>query len=417
MARLQPVRGTRDLMPDDCVRHRRISETMRLVAERAGYGEIVTPIFEFTEVFARTLGETTDVVTKEMYTFDDRGGESVTLRPENTAGVVRAVISGGLSHGLPLKFFYSGPMFRYERPQKGRLRQFNQIGLELVGVPEPVGDVEVVALAAETLERLGILDKTRLELNSLGDAESRGAYREALVSYLDARRGDLTEESLARLERNPMRILDSKDERDRKVIEDAPAMLDHLNNESKAFFADVCEGLEALDIPFTVNPRLVRGLDYYCHTAFEFTTEALGAQGGVLAGGRYDGLIEQLGGPPTAGTGWAGGVERLAMLLDGGPGAVRPVSLIPLGTRAERQALRLAKSLRGAGFTVDFAYRGNLKKGLRHADRINARVAVLIGEDELASGRGTVRDLDSGNQEAVPFAELAQSLERFRGDA
>ncbi len=410
MAKLQPVRGTRDLLPEDCARHRRVSETARMLCERAGYLEIETPIFEFTEVFSRTLGETSDVVTKEMYTFEDRGGERLTLRPENTAGVVRAVIAGGLTQALPLKYFYSGPMFRYERPQKGRLREFHQIGIELMGVAEPLGDVEVIALGAETLVALGVSNKTTLELNSLGDAESRRAYREALVAYLERHRDALSEDGRQRLERNPLRILDSKDEGDRAVIAEAPRVGDHLNAASREFFAAVCRGLEALELAYVLNPRLVRGLDYYCHTAFEFTTSELGAQGAVVAGGRYDGLIESMGGPPIPGVGWAAGVERLAMLLaEAGP-AVRPLALIPLGEEAERGALALARDLRHEGFAVDFAYRGQLKKALRHANRINARAALILGETECAARAIVVRDLDRGEQETVPLSDLRRRL-------
>jgi histidyl-tRNA synthetase len=414
LQRLQPVRGTRDLLPDEYARHRLVAETARSVAERASYREIATPVFEFADVFSRTLGEATDVVTKEMYTFQDRSGDSISLRPENTAGVVRAVISGGLTQTLPLKFFYNGPMFRHERPQKGRLRQFHQIGVELIGIPEPLGDVEVIALGAELLERLGVAGKTRLELNSLGDAASRETYRDVLVAHLNERRASLSEESRERLERNPMRILDSKDQQDRKVIESAPNVLDHLNAESRAFFDSVCRGLAALGIAYELNPRLVRGLDYYCHTAFEFTTETLGAQGAVIAGGRYDGLVEQMGGPATPGVGWAGGIERLAMLLDDGTAGPRPIALIPIGTEAQAMALGLGQRLRAAGFIVDFGYRGNLKKGLRHADRIGACAALLIGEDELARASATLRDLDSGAQETAPFDELEARLERYR---
>ncbi|HLB07848.1 MAG TPA: histidine--tRNA ligase [Alphaproteobacteria bacterium] len=410
MAKLQPVRGTRDLLPEDCARHRRVSETARMLCERAGYLEIETPIFEFTEVFSRTLGETSDVVTKEMYTFEDRGGERLTLRPENTAGVVRAVIAGGLTQALPLKYFYSGPMFRYERPQKGRLREFHQIGIELMGVAEPLGDVEVIALGAETLVALGVSNKTTLELNSLGDAESRRAYREALVAYLERHRDALSEDSRQRLERNPLRILDSKDEGDRAIIAEAPRVGDHLNAASREFFAAVCRGLEALELAYVLNPRLVRGLDYYCHTAFEFTTSELGAQGAVVAGGRYDGLIESMGGPPIPGVGWAAGIERLAMLLPQAGPTLRPLALIPLGEEAERGALALARDLRHEGFAVDFAYRGQLKKALRHANRINARAALILGETECAARAIVVRDLDRGEQETVPLSDLRRRL-------
>jgi histidyl-tRNA synthetase len=414
LSRLQPVRGTRDLLPDDCRRHRLVGETARAVAERYGYGEIATPIFEFTEVFKRTLGETSDIVTKEMYTFPDRGGEMLTLRPENTAGVARAFISGELGQLLPLKFFYAGPMFRHERPQKGRLRQFHQIGIELIGVPEPLGDIEVIGLGAHILEALGVLGRTTLELNTLGDTESRQAYRAALREFLSTRRSELSPESQERLERNPLRVLDSKAEGDRRVIEAAPRNTEFLNPASTDFFKRVRDGLDALGVRYVVNPFLVRGLDYYCHSAFEFTTTELGAQGAVLAGGRYDGLIETMGGPPTAGVGWAAGIERLAMLITESPAAPRPIALVPVGLAGEATALTLAAELRRAGFTIDLGYRGNMSKRMKQANKANARAALLIGDDELAKGVVTLRNLDSGVQETVERSRLAERLAAFR---
>ncbi len=407
---LQPVRGTHDVLPDDGRRFRAVTEAGRAIAERYGYHEIATPIFEFTEVFKRTLGDTSDIVTKEMYTFTDKGGDEITLRPEGTAGVARALISGGLSQHLPLTFFYQGPMFRYERPQKGRLRQFHQIGVELLGVAEPLGDIEVIALGAAILSELGIAAKTRLELNTLGNARSRSVYREVLVEYMSANRDALSEDSLVRLERNPLRILDSKDPRDRAVIADAPGFGDSLDAESTEFFAVVRAGLDALGIAYELNPRLVRGLDYYCHTAFEFTTDALGAQGAVIAGGRYDGLIATMGGPETAGVGWAAGIERLASLLDGTADPARPIAVIPLGAAAETAALQLAERLRRGGLAVDLGYRGNLKRRMSRANKINACVAVIIGDDELARNSATLRDLDSGEQTLVPLDALDDRL-------
>jgi len=411
---LQPVRGTHDLLPDEMRRHRRVTETARAVAERYGYLEMATPIFEFSEVFQRTLGDTSDIVTKEMYTFTDRGGEQLTLRPEVTAGVARALISGGLSQHLPLKFFCHGPMFRYERPQKGRMRQFHQIDVELLGVPQPQGDVEIIAVGATILRELGVLDRTRLHLNTLGDSESRQAYRHVLVDYLTARKQHLSKDSLDRLERNPLRILDSKDEGDRKVIADAPVYSDHLNDASRDFFRAVTDGLAALDIAFEIDPRLVRGLDYYCHTAFEFVTETLGAQGTVMGGGRYDGLVETMGGPPTSGVGWAAGIERLAMMLDDSMVGPRPIAVVPVGDAAARSALELTDRLRRAGFAVDMGFSGNLKKRMARADKIKAVAAVIIGDDELAKGAATVRDLQSGTQEQVPLAKLPDRLAAFR---
>ena len=413
MARLQPVRGTHDLLPDRARAFRRVSEAARAVSERYGYHEMATPIFEFSEVFKRTLGDTSDIVTKEMYTFTDRSGAEVTLRPEGTAGVARAVISGGLAQHLPLKYFYAGPMFRYERPQKGRLRQFHQIGVELLGVAEPVGDVEVIALGAAILEELGVAGQTTLELNSLGNAESREAYRKVLVEYFEARRDRLSEDSLSRLARNPLRILDSKDAGDRAVVAEAPPLGDSLDAQSTDFFTEVRAGLDRLGIAYKLNSRLVRGLDYYCHTAFEFTTDALGAQGAVIAGGRYDGLVRQMGGPETPGIGWAGGIERLSMLAGDPAPPARPIALVPVGGEAEARTLVLADALRRAGLAIELGYRGNLRRRLGRADRLNARAAVILGDDELSRDVATVRDLDSGEQEEIPLAALADRLARF----
>ena len=308
-----------------------------------GFAEVATPIFEFSDVFRRTLGDTSDIVTKEMYTFADRSGAEITLRPENTAGVARAVIGGTFGERRPFKCFYAGPMFRYERPQKGRLRQFHQIGVELIGASEPLADIEVIALGAHLLEELGVLGQVTLEINTLADEASRRAYRAALVAYLEAHEDSLSEESRQRLRRNPLRVLDSKDKSDKSVLADAPEIDAHLSAEAASFFDTVCEGLSGLGIAFTRNPRLVRGLDYYCHTAFEFTTEALGAQGAVLAGGRYDGLVETMGGPPTPGVGWAGGIERLAALVEEdrgrrGGGAPAHRHRAPRGARRGRGA-------------------------------------------------------------------------------
>jgi len=411
---LQPVRGTHDILPDDSRRHRYVVETARAISERYGFGEISTPIFEFTEVFARTLGETSDIVTKEMYTFRDRGGDDITLRPEGTAGIARALISGGLAQDLPLKFFYAGPMFRYERPQKGRLRQFHQFGVELLGVESPQADIEVIALAAHILESLGALGKTGLEINTLGDRESRDAYRQVLVDYLAAHHARLSEDSRLRLERNPLRVLDSKDPGDKEVLRGAPLFPDYLTPAAGDFFAAVREGLDGLGIAYTHNPRLVRGLDYYCHTAFEFTTEQLGAQGTVLAGGRYDGLVAVMGGRDTAGVGWAAGVERLAMLVEDPPEPPRPIAVVPAGDGSQAQALRIAQDLRRAGFAIELGFSGNLGKRMKRANKINARAAVILGPDEMSRGAVTLRDLDSGEQAEVPLAALQDRLTPFR---
>jgi len=400
-------------MAEDARRFRRVVECARDIAARYGYDEVATPVFEFSEVFERTLGETSDIVTKEMYRFQDRGGDWITLRPEGTAGIARAVISGGLAQEAPLKFFYTGPMFRYERPQKGRLRQFHQIGVELIGVAEPVGDVESIVLGAAILDALGLAGKYTAEINTLGSTASRAAYRDKLVAYLSGFRDRLSKDSLDRLERNPLRILDSKDPGDREVIAGAPTLPEHLDDESKNFFAAVRGGLDALGIPYKVSPHLVRGLDYYCHTAFEFTTDALGAQGTLLAGGRYDGLIATMGGPQIPGVGWAAGIERLSMMIDA-PVPRRPVAIVPIGAAAEAKALSLARDLRGRGFAVELGYRGNLKRRLARADKLHARAALIMGDDELAKGVATLRDFDSGEQQEIAFAALAERLAPYR---
>jgi histidyl-tRNA synthetase len=407
---LRPVRGTHDIVGEAALRHRRVVETGREVAARYGYHEVATPIFEFTEVFARTLGETSDIVTKEMYTFEDRGGDGLTLRPEYTAGIARALISGSLGQQLPIKLFASGPMFRYERPQKGRLRQFHQIDVEILGAPEPQADVEVIALGARILAELGLAEQVILELNSLGDPSSRRAYRQELVEYLSRYRSDLSVESQDRLERNPLRILDSKDPRDREILLGAPSLAQSLNEHSQAFFAEVRAGLDALGIAYQLNPALVRGLDYYTHTAFEFTTTALGAQGAVLAGGRYDGLVATMGGPDTPGIGWAAGIERLAMLLTETPPTPRPVVVVPIGEATMRPAMQLAEELRAAGHHVDLGFRGKVGQRLKRAAQQNARFALLLGEDELAAGTVVLRDLDRSEQTEIPRAELGARL-------
>ncbi|HWL69796.1 MAG TPA: histidine--tRNA ligase [Geminicoccus sp.] len=410
MSELRPVRGTHDLLGEDMRRHSHVHETARRLAQRYGYGEIETPIFEFTEVFQRTLGDTSDVVTKEMYTFTDRGGEQLTLRPENTAGVARAFVTNGLQQSLPVKLFYHGPMFRYERPQKGRMRQFHQIGIEVLGAPEALADAEVIALGAHVLDELGVLDKTVLQLNSLGDPESRAAYRDRLVAYFSSHEAKLSEDSRNRLHKNPLRILDSKDPGDRELVADAPLMGESLNQASKDFFRTVTDGLDALGIAYVLDPRLVRGLDYYTHTAFEFVTTHLGAQGTVLGGGRYDGLIRSMGGPDVPGVGWAAGVERLAALIDAPPPSVRPVAIVPIGQAAEKAAWQLATELRRAGQAVELAYKGKPGQRMKRADRLQARLALFLGDDELATGQVKLRDLASGEERNVARETLLDEL-------
>ena len=410
MSRLQPARGTSDLLPSTMAAHRRVIDTARDAAGLYGFQEMATPIFEFAEVFSRPLGDSSDVVTKETYNFTDRGGETLTLRPENTAGVVRAMISNGLTQSLPLKFFYAGPMFRYERPQKGRMRQFHQIGIEYLGPRDGLADAEIIACGARVLAGLGVLDRCRLHLNSLGDAESRQAYRAALLAFLESHAAELSKDSQARLQTNPLRILDSKDAGDRAILENAPRLDGYLNDVSKRHFAAVTGALDSAGIDWTFDPLLVRGLDYYCHTAFEFITDALGAQGTVLGGGRYDGLSEMLGGPPVAGVGWAAGVERLSMLVGEQEPATPPVAILPMDEDGESEAHRLAEMLRDNGVAVDLSAGGAIGKRLKKADRAGARLAVILGSDELAAGTAQLRDLATGTQSSIAQADLAAAL-------
>lgn len=405
----QPVRGTHDLYGEECQKHLKVIETAREITQWYGYDEIITPIFEFEGVFHR-LGETSDVVSKETYTFTDRGGDSLTLRPECTAPVVRAAISNGLTQQLPLKFFYAGSMFRYDRPQKGRFRQFEQVGVELCGVSEPQGDVEVIALAAHILERLGLSSRVILEINTLGDMESRNAYREALVSYFKRYTSSLSKESLERLEKNPLRILDSKDKKDQEIVREAPVFNEFLSDLSKAHFEDVLKSLELLKISYKINRKLVRGLDYYCHTAFEFISDELGAQGTVLAGGRYDGLFKMMEGPDLSGVGWAAGVQRLMLLSHLTLAQKSLVALVPLGEVAEAQALILAQQLRKQGIAVDLGFSGNMSKRLKRAHKMEAQWAIILGEDEIREHVALARNLVSGEQTKIPLSQLAEYL-------
>jgi histidyl-tRNA synthetase len=407
---LQPARGTHDLIGEEQRRFHRVAEVARLVAATYGFDEWMTPIFEDTRVFARTLGETSDVVMKEMYTFDDRGGDSITLRPEGTAGVCRALVSNGLTQSLPQKVFYAGPMFRYERPQKGRYRQFHQIGTELIGPAEPLADAEVIACGWDILKALNVDADTVLELNTLGDKASRDAYRDALVAYFTEHKAGLSEDSLNRLERNPMRILDSKDEGDRRIVTGAPTIAPYLTEAAGAFYEKLQEHLIRFRVPFRKNPRIVRGLDYYGHTAFEFVTSKLGAQGTVMAGGRYDGLVAEMGGPMTPAVGWAAGIERLAMLMENSPPAPRPVAVIPIGEAAEAVAIEILQSLRANGIRAEMAYRGNVKRRMERANRTGARAAVILGDDDIAGGMAQVKDMVTGAQEAVPLSHIPARL-------
>ena len=410
MQTLQPARGTNDLMPQDKARHNHVVETAKAIAAGFGFQDMATPIFEFTEVFSRPLGDASDVVSKETYSFEDRGGTALTLRPENTAAVMRAVISNGLTQTLPQKYFYAGPMFRYERPQKGRMRQFHQIGVELIGPASALADAEVIACGADLLSSLGILDKCVLHLNSLGDTASRQAYRAALVAYLETYAAELSEDSQRRLAQNPLRILDSKDETDRKIIQDAPRLSAFLNEASQSHYDLLCNALDKAGIAFTADPLLVRGLDYYCHTAFEFITDALGSQGTVLGGGRYDGLSEMLGGPALPSVGFAAGIERLSLLIDEPSLPMPDVALITMDKELEADGFALASQLRRAGLSVDMPYSGNVSKKMKRADKQGAAFVILLGSDEWASGTVQLKELATGQTDVIAIDQLMARL-------
>ncbi|WP_167384135.1 histidine--tRNA ligase [Acetobacter pomorum] len=401
MSSIQPVRGTHDLIGEDQRRHAHVVDTARRIAGVYGFDEWATPIFEDTRVFSRSLGDTSDVVSKEMYSFSDRDGESLTLRPEGTAAICRALVTNALTQSLPQKVFYAGPMFRHERPQKGRYRQFHQIGAELLGAAEPLADAEAIAMGYEVLKALGIADYVTLELNTLGDAASRDAWRDALVAYFSAHKDKLSEDSLARLEKNPLRILDSKDAGDKVLVADAPMMAEFLTPEARAFWDDLRNKLDVFGIAYTVNPSIVRGLDYYNHTTFEFVTNRLGSQGTVLAGGRYDGLVKQMGGPEVPAIGWAAGIERLSMLLEQVPAAPRSVVLVPVGTPDESAVVQILQGLRAQGIRTEIGYKGSLRKRMERAGKQNASHVLFLGEDELAKGLFRVKNMETGAEQEV----------------
>ncbi|MGP1281811.1 MAG: histidine--tRNA ligase [Parasphingopyxis sp.] len=406
------IRGTQDMIGDEAERFAHVVDTFDRVRRLYGFGRVEVPVFEATAVFARSLGETTDVVSKEMYSFEDRGGDSLTLRPEFTAGIARAYLTNGWQQYAPLKVATHGPLFRYERPQKGRFRQFHQLDAEIIGATEPAADVELLVMADQLLKELGVADGVTLQLNTLGDSATREAWRDALVAHFEAHRGDLSEDSRERLERNPLRILDSKDKRDRPIADAAPSIDDVMSDEAATFFAKVTDGLDAAGVSWERNARLVRGLDYYRHTAFEFVTDRLGAQGTVLGGGRYDGLIEALGGPETPAVGWAAGIERLAMLVDSAPSAVIDIAVIPAGTEEELEATTIAEQLRSEGISVDVAFKGNFKKRLQKANKVGARYAVIVGLDEAYANEVTLKNMENGAQKNIEKQHLLDSIRR-----
>ena len=383
----QPVRGTQDMIGDTADRFQHVVDTFEKVRRLYGFRRIEVPVIEPTAVFARSLGETTDVVSKEMYSFEDRGGDSITLRPEFTAGIARAYLTDGWQRFAPVKVATHGALFRYERPQKGRYRQFHQLDAEVIGSASPLADVELLAFADQLLRELRIEGVT-LTLNTLGDAATREAWRGALIEHFTERRDELSEDSLARLSRNPLRILDSKDPRDRPAADSAPEIDAHLSDEAGRFFEDVTTGLDAAGVAWTRNSRLVRGLDYYHHTAFEFITDRLGAQGTVLGGGRYDGLIENLGGAATPAVGWAAGIERLAMLTEAAATPLADIALVVENDARIADALARATELRHAGLAVELVAEGSPRKRFDKAVKLATPAVLAL---DLRDGEATER--------------------------
>jgi histidyl-tRNA synthetase len=413
----QALRGTRDILPDEVGAWQFLEATTREVFGRYGFREIRTPIFEATELFTRSVGTSTDIVRKEMYTFD-AGEESVTLRPENTAPVMRAVVEHslhrGIAAGFPERLYYIGPMFRRERPQKGRQRQFHQLGAEVLGADEPLVEAETIEMVVSLLDALGIRDR-ELRLNSVGDADTRSRYRQAITSWLVPHLPRMCEDCKRRAVDNPLRVLDCKVEADQEILRNAPKVLDHLSGEAAAHFAAVCHALAAYGIPYVVDPALVRGLDYYERTVFEVIAPGLGAQNALLGGGRYDGLVAELGGPPVAGFGFAAGIERLVMAMgDTKKSAEGPdVQIVALGEAGFRAAIPLARSLRAAGLSVAMPVTERpLGSQMKRAERLGSRFALFVGEGEIANGRFGLKNLQSGDQVEVDEGGIVPAVRK-----
>lgn len=409
---IQTIRGTKDILPDSIKKWQFVEEKFRLVSQLYGYKELRTPIFEKTEVFNRSIGETSDIVNKEMYTFVDKGGDSVTLRPEQTAALVRSIVQNGLmNQGGIQKLWYFGPYFRYERPQKGRQRQFHQYGAECLGTDNPESDIEMLQLADSLFSSLGINDYNLL-INSLGNDTSRESYRNALIQYLNSVKSELSEDSILRLEKNPLRILDSKDKNDKIVLEDAPKIIDYLDPESRKHFDSVLDALDRLNIKYEVSPKLVRGLDYYCHTVFEFQSNLLGSQDSFGGGGRYDKLVEQFGGKPTPAIGFALGVERIILILEELK-VFESMSddidcfIVSLGDEAIELSQTIAGILRQKGISVctDLLKR-SIKAQMREANRLNSKYTIIIGQDEINKGEVIVKKMTDGTQRSYKIEEM-----------
>ena len=410
MEKLRTVRGVHDLLPNELYKHNIVINTGLEISDKYNYSQIETPIFEFSEVFTKPLGMSSDIVTKENYIFKDRSEDELMLRPEGTSGVVRAFLNAGLVQDVPQRFSYYGPMFRYERPQKGRLRQFKQIGVECLGLRSSMADIEVISLGHDFLNKLGLLDKINLTINTLGDFESRQKYRDALINYLKGYEAKLSKDSIRRLSINPLRILDSKDPDDQKIIKHSPNILDFLNFESKIRFEETCKGLDHLNIKYNIDKNLVRGLDYYCHTAFEFVTNELGTQGTVLAGGRYDGLSKMLGGSDIPGVGWAAGIERLSLMISSEFVKQTDVVLMGQSESFNYLLLPIMKKLIQEGIKSEIIYTGSFSKKFKRANKIKASYAIILGEEEINDKIFKFKDLTSGIEELLNLDQIIKKL-------
>ncbi|MAR33899.1 MAG: histidine--tRNA ligase [Porticoccaceae bacterium] len=410
MKEIRTVRGVNDLLPEDMDKHLKIIEVGSKTCKLFCYEEIDIPVFEYADLFVKPLGETSDIVTKENYIFKDRSDNLLMLRPEGTTSVVRAVINAGFTQNLPQRFFYSGSMFRYERPQKGRLRQFNQLGAELIGVDNFYGDVEVINIAYNFLKNLNLMKNVTLYVNSLGDEKSRKKFRSELVLYLEKYESDLSSDSKIRLKKNPLRILDSKNKNDQILLKNAPKYLDYLNEDSKLYFENVCECLKKLGIPFEIDEKLVRGLDYYSHTTFEFKTDLLGAQDTILAGGRYDGLSKMISDFRLPGVGWAAGLERLALMINSEYDSSPEVTLIAQSNELNSKILNYHQMLIDKGIKTEMIYSGNLNKKLKRANKTSSKFAIIIGENELENDIVQLKNLHNGLQSSLKFKNVFREI-------
>ena len=410
MDKIQSVRGTKDIFPIEMIKYNSVIDKARSVSKLFGFDEASFPLIEKSQVFTRPLGESSDVVSKETYSFDDRGGDSITLRPEGTAGIIRAVLSEGKLNDLPLKYFYSGPMFRYERPQKGRLRQFTQIGIESIGNPNAIEDVEVILCGIKILKRLGINKNCILNINTLGDTVSRNEYRENLVKYFLKHESKLSKLSKNRLALNPLRILDSKENEDQDIIMNAPLFSSFLNNSSIDHFEKVLNYLKKSKVEFVHNEKLVRGLDYYCHTTFEFITEDLGSQGTVLGGGRYDGLSEMLGGPHIPAVGFAAGVDRLVMMSKLNDVSPMAVSILPIQRENFDYCYSLLNTLRDKDIKAEIYPGGNVSKYLKKINKKNQKIVILVGDKEIQNKNVILKNLSTGDQFELTNEELIRKI-------